>query len=65
MRERTGQVFQKKNGSWVARVCYKNTNGKRTAVQQTAESEGEAKKELGKMLEKLDVGDERRLILKK
>lgn len=56
MRERTGQVFQKKNGLWVARVCYKNTNGKRTAVQQTAESERDAKKALGKMLEKLDIG---------
>lgn len=56
MRERTGQIFEKKNGLWVARVCYKNKNGKRTAIQQTAESKSEASKILKSLLEKLDSG---------
>ncbi len=39
MREKTGQIFEnKKNGCWVARVCYQNSNGKRTAIQQKAET---------------------------
>lgn len=56
MKERTGQIFQKKNGLWVARVSYKNVNGKRTAVQQTAETITDARKILKKLLEKLEKG---------
>lgn len=57
MRERTGQVFEnKKNGLWTARVCYQNKNGKRTAIQRTAESKSDARKLLKELLEKLDNG---------
>lgn len=57
MRERTGQIFEnKKNGLWTARVCYKNSNGKRTAIQQTAETKADARKILKQLLEKLGNG---------
>lgn len=57
MRERTGQIFvNEKNGLWTARVCYKNTNGKRTAIQRTAESKSDARKILKQLLEKLENG---------
>jgi integrase len=57
MRLRTGQIFQnKKTGKWIARVCYKNTNGKDTAIQRTAESKSDAQKILKKLLEKLENG---------
>jgi len=57
MREKTGQIFEnKKNGLWTARVCYKNKNSKRTAIQRTAESKAEAKKFLKQLLEKLENG---------
>ncbi len=42
MKERIGQIFENKKGLWTARVCYKNKNGKRTAIQQTAENKSEA-----------------------
>lgn len=57
MREKTGQIFEnKKNGLWTARVCYKNTNGKKTAIQRTATSKSEAGKILKQLLEKLESG---------
>lgn len=56
MRERTGQVYKNKKGLWIARVCYKNTNGKRTAIQQVAKSEADARKVLARLLEKLENG---------
>lgn len=57
MRERTGQIYQsKKTSEWIARVCYKNSNGKRTAIQRKAESQSDAKKVLKQLLEKLDNG---------
>lgn len=56
MKERTGQIFENKKGLWTARVCYKNKNGKRTAIQQTAENKSEASKILRKLLDKLDAG---------
>jgi integrase len=52
MKEKRGQVFEKKNGLWVARVSYKNSNGKKTAIQKTVKSESEA----NKALEKLEKG---------
>jgi integrase len=62
MRERTGQIFEnKKNGLWTARVCYKNKNGKRTAVQQTAESKADAKKILKELLDTLENGGRKAL----
>jgi len=57
MRERTGQIFQnKKNEKWVARVCYKNSNGKRTAIQRNAENKSDARKILKELLTKLEKG---------
>lgn len=56
MKERKGQIFEKKDGKWIARVCYQNLNGKRTAIQQTADSESDARKLLKKLLSKLDDG---------
>ena len=66
MRERTGQIFQKrKSNSWVARVCYKNSNGKRTAIQRIAESKSEAKSVLKQLLEKLDNGGRKAIDIEK
>lgn len=60
MRERTGQIFQNLNsGKWIARVCYKNSNGKRTAVQRSANSKTEARNHLKNLLEKLTSGGRR------
>ena len=57
MREKTGQIFEnKKNGLWIARVCYKNTNGKKTAIQRAAETKSDAGKILKKLIEKLENG---------
>lgn len=57
MRERTGQIFKnEKNNTWIARVCYKNTNGKRTAVQRNAENRTSARKVLTELLDQLDNG---------
>ena len=57
MKERTGQIIEnKKNGKWIARVCYENSNGKRTAVQRTAKTKTDASKILKKLLEKLANG---------
>lgn len=57
MKQKTGQIFQnKKNGEWTARVCYKNNNGKRTAVQRKAENKSHAREVLKQMLEMLDKG---------
>jgi integrase len=57
MRERTGQIIEnKKNNEWIARVCYKNSNGKRTAIQRKAVSKADAKKLLKQLLEKLENG---------
>jgi integrase len=57
MKQRTGQIFEnKKNGLWTARVCYNNTNGKRTAIQKTAIDKADAKKILKQLLEKLENG---------
>ncbi len=57
MRERTGQIFEnKRNGLWTARVCYKNSNGKRTAIQRMANDKTEAKKILKELLETIENG---------
>ncbi len=57
MKPRTGQIFQnKRNGAWIARVCYTNKNGKRTAVQRQAESKTEARKVLKDLLATLEKG---------
>jgi integrase len=57
MKQRTGQVFQdKKTGDWIARVCYKNKNGKRTAVQRKAENKTQAKRVLTQLLDTLEKG---------
>ncbi len=57
MKQRTGQVFQdKKTGDWIARVCYKNKNGKRTAVQRKAENKTQAKQVLAELLDVLEKG---------
>jgi hypothetical protein len=57
MREKRGQIFENKNtGNWIARVCYKNSNGKKTAIQRTAESKSDAVKLLKQLLEKLENG---------
>lgn len=62
MKQRTGQVFQnKKNGEWTARVCYKNNNGKRTAIQRRAENKTEATKILKEILETLENGGRKAL----
>ncbi len=62
MRERIGQIFEnKKTGNWVARVAYKNTNGKKTAIQQTAKNKEDAKKILRKLIEKLSDGGRKRI----
>jgi hypothetical protein len=57
MKERTGSVFQNRKLDGT-RVNYTATNGKRTAVQQTAESKSAAKKALKELLEKLNNGYE-------
>jgi hypothetical protein len=55
MKQRTGQIFQnKKNGELTARICYKNNNGKRTAVQRRAENKTDATKILKELLETLE-----------
>lgn len=57
MREKEGQIFEnKKTGNWVARVSYKNTNGKKTAIQRTGKTKAEAKKLLKELLEKFENG---------
>lgn len=56
MKERTGQIFENKKGLWIARVCYQNKNGKRTAIQRTAETKTEASKILRTLLDRLDAG---------
>lgn len=66
MRARTGQVFQsKKTGKWIARVCYKNSNGKRTAIQRTAESKTDARKIVKQLIAKLDSGGRRTIEMDK
>ena len=57
MKERTGQIIEnKKKGLWTARVCFQNTNGKRTAIQRTADNKTDARKILKQLLEKLENG---------
>ena len=56
MRERTGQIIENKKNEWIARVCYQNTNGKRTAIQRKAKDKIEAKKILKQLLETLEKG---------
>ena len=57
MKQRTGQVFQdKKNGCWIARICYKNKNGKRTAIQRKTENKTQAKQVLNELLQTLEKG---------
>ncbi len=57
MEGRTGQISEnKKTGIWTAQVCYKNTNGKRTAIQRTADNKTDARKLLKQLLEKLENG---------
>ena len=55
LRPRTGQIFKnKKNGKWVARVSYKNTNGKRTSIQRQAKNKTHARKILKQLLDTLE-----------
>lgn len=58
MRERTGQIFQDKKGkgNWIARLCYSNSNGKRTAIQRKAENKTQAREILKGLLETVDKG---------
>jgi integrase len=57
MRERTGQIFiSKKTNEWTAGVCYKNSNGKRTAIQRKAKDKSDARKILKQLLEMLESG---------
>jgi integrase len=57
VRERTGQIFEnKKTNDWTARVCYKNSNGKRTAIQRKAKDKVDAKRILKQLLETLEQG---------
>jgi integrase len=57
MRQRTEQIIEDaKTGTWIARVCYKNTNGKRTAVQRVAKNKSDAKKALKALLDTLEKG---------
>ena len=57
MRDRTGQIFEnKKTGEWTARVCYKNKNGKRIAVQRKATNKTEAREALKQLLDTLEKG---------
>lgn len=62
MRQRTGQIFESaaKDG-WIARVCYKNLNGKRTAVQRKAATKSEARQLLKSLLEKLSSGGRQKI----
>jgi integrase len=66
MRERTGQIFEnKKKNHWTARVCYKNSNGKRTAIQRNAQDKAEAKKILKQLLETLEKGGRQAIDIEK
>jgi integrase len=57
VKNRTGYIYEdKKTGNWIARIGYKNTNGKRTAVQRKADNKTDAKKLLKQLLENLDKG---------
>lgn len=57
MRERTGQVYQKKGSTkWIARVSYVNSNGKRTAVQKMVSTKIEAKSLVKELIVKVDSG---------
>jgi integrase len=57
MKEKVGQIKEiKEKGVWIARVCYKNTNGKKTSVQRTAKDKSEARKLLKELIEKLQNG---------
>lgn len=57
MKQKTGQIFEnKKTGEWIARVCYQNINGKRTAIQRKAENKTEAREVLKEILETLEKG---------
>lgn len=57
MRTRTGQIYQdKKTGNWIARVDYKNKNGKRTAVKRKADNKTQAREVLKQLLETLEKG---------
>lgn len=66
MRERTGQIFEnKENGTWTARVSYKNLNGKRTSIQRKAKDKNEAKEILKKLLYTLDNGGRKAINVEK
>lgn len=66
MRERRGQISKnKRNGLWTARVCYQNTNGKRTAIQRTAKDKADAKKILKQLLETLENGGRKAIDVEK
>lgn len=54
--KKIGQLFLNERGKWVARVAYKNTNGKKTAIQQTAKTREEAQKLLEELIDKLKNG---------
>ncbi|HEX8196259.1 MAG TPA: tyrosine-type recombinase/integrase [Pyrinomonadaceae bacterium] len=57
MKQRTGQIYQdKKTGNWIARVDYKNKNGKRTAVKRKADNKTHAREVLKELLETLEKG---------
>ncbi|MBS1794106.1 MAG: tyrosine-type recombinase/integrase [Acidobacteria bacterium] len=61
VKQRTGQIFQNKNGDWTARVGYKNNNGKRTAVQRIAKTKTDARKILKHLLKTLEDGGRKAL----
>lgn len=62
MRTRTGQIYQdKKTNNWIARVDYKNPNGKRTAVKRKADNKTHAREVLKELLETLEKGGRKAL----
>jgi integrase len=66
MRQRTGQIYQdKKTGSWIARVDYKNLNGKRTAVKRKANNKTHAREVLKELLETLEKGGRKAIEVEK
>jgi integrase len=66
MRERTGEIFQnKQTDKWIARVGYTKPNGRRTAIQQTADSKANAKRLLKGLLKRIESSDSTSLEVEK
>lgn len=62
MRTRTGYVYRDEGtGSWYARVCYRQNNGKRTSAKRSAPSKAAAKKALKQLLRTFESGGRKAL----